>query len=52
LKRGGRGQDELDCLKQQDAEVFLVHVIPKAEIPEDLRRLMDTEYADAAAEVV
>jgi nucleotide-binding universal stress UspA family protein len=36
----------------QDAEVFLVHVIPKAEIPEDLRRFMDTEYAEEPAEVV
>ena len=37
---------------QQDAEVYLVHVIPKAGIPEDLHRFIDTEYAEEPAEVV
>lgn len=41
-----------EIAEHQEAEVFLVHVIPKAGIPEDLHRFIDTEYADEPAEVV
>ena len=41
-----------DIAAHQGAEVFLVHVIPKSGIPEDLHRFIDTEYTEEPAEVV
>jgi nucleotide-binding universal stress UspA family protein len=37
---------------KHDAEIYLVHVIPKAEIPDDLRRFIDAEFSDESAQAV
>lgn len=37
---------------KHDAEIYIVHVIPKAEIPDDLSRFIDAEFSDESPQAV